>query len=247
MNQHFANTSHRTIRAVAVVSVSVTAATLCMLNAGCSMRGQKLSLWPQASAKAGSSDASLTDLAEKPTAEVATEAMAEQQQPISLASFDRPADGDAVQSPFGYEAAPAPEPTATHATAPVVDSHEITSSAMPVSHSRVPANRPPAGEVLTANSDTFDQLVVDSDVPVLVDFYADWCGPCRALSPKLHELAREVPDVRVVKVDIDESPDIAARYQVSSIPAIRVFDEGKVTARHRGLTSKKHLKKLLGQ
>jgi thioredoxin 1 len=106
---------------------------------------------------------------------------------------------------------------------------------------------PPAGEVLTADSHTFDELVLQSDVPVLVDFYADWCRPCRALAPRLHELAREVSPLRVVQVDIDESPDIAARFQVGSIPSLRVFDGGEVTARHVGLTSKEHLKALVSR
>jgi thioredoxin 1 len=81
----------------------------------------------------------------------------------------------------------------------------------------------------------------------LVDFYADWCGPCRALSPTLDEIARETPGVRVVKVNIDRSPELAARYQVSSIPALRVFQQGKVTATHVGLATKERLQSLLSR
>ena len=70
---------------------------------------------------------------------------------------------------------------------------------------------------------SFDQTVLKSDVPVLVDFYADWCGPCRALSPTLTELAREMPDAKIVKVNIDRDRNLASRYKVTAIPSLRVF------------------------
>jgi thioredoxin 1 len=248
MTQPPVNKNHRTIRIFAVVTVTAAAASVCTLNTGCSMRGQKLPLWPQqASANAARAETLSTGVAEGPTAKAGAQAMLEHHEPIALASFDRPGEGNAAQTPYRSAAAPAAEPTAAYPTAPVAGGPPPVSSAIPVSRSQIQATRPPAGEVLTANSATFDELVVHSEVPVLVDFYADWCGPCRALSPKLHELAQEVADVRVVKVNIDESPDIAARYQVRSIPALRVFDHGKVTARHRGLTNKKHLKTLIGR
>ncbi len=101
------------------------------------------------------------------------------------------------------------------------------------------------GEVSHADQHNFDQLVLRSDVPVLVDFYADWCGPCRVLAPALEEVARETPDARVVKVNVDDSPMLAARYGISSIPSLMVFNDGEIIARHVGLAGKAYLKGLL--
>ena len=72
------------------------------------------------------------------------------------------------------------------------------------------------GKVLHASQSDFAQLVLQSDVPVLVDFYADWCGPCRAMAPVLDQLAGEMPEARIVKVNVDENPDLAAQYRVHS-------------------------------
>ena len=80
---------------------------------------------------------------------------------------------------------------------------------------------------------------------MLVDFYADWCRPCQALAPVLEELARETRDAKIVKVNVDESPQLAAAYRISSIPSLIVFKDGKPTAVHQGLASKKQLKWLL--
>jgi thioredoxin 1 len=101
------------------------------------------------------------------------------------------------------------------------------------------------GKVHHADEANFEQLVLNSDVPVLVDFYADWCGPCRMVSPVLEELAQETKDAKVVKVNIDRSPRLAVRYGVSSIPNMKVFDEGKVVDEHVGLANKRRLKKML--
>jgi len=91
----------------------------------------------------------------------------------------------------------------------------------------------------------FKNCVLESDVPVLVDFYADWCGPCRVLDPTLNELARETEEARIVKVNIDDSPKLAAKYGVRSIPAFRVFRKGKVTMRHVGSATMAQLKAML--
>jgi thioredoxin 1 len=97
-----------------------------------------------------------------------------------------------------------------------------------------------------ANEANFDQLVLSSDVPVLVDFYADWCGPCRMIAPLLEELASEVPNARIVKVNVDHSPGLAAQYGVSSIPTLTVFDNGRVVQQQVGLASKAQLRAMLG-
>jgi thioredoxin 1 len=102
------------------------------------------------------------------------------------------------------------------------------------------------GKVHHADEDNFAELVLDSDVPVLVDFYADWCGPCRVVTPVLEELAKETTDAKIVKVNVDHSPLLAARYDINSIPSLKVFDEGDVVDGHVGLASKGRLKKMLG-
>jgi thioredoxin 1 len=84
------------------------------------------------------------------------------------------------------------------------------------------------GTVLHANEANFDQQVLAADVPVLVDFYADWCGPCRMIAPVLEELARETPAARIVKVNVDENPALASRYGISSIPSLLVFKNGEI-------------------
>jgi thioredoxin 1 len=101
-------------------------------------------------------------------------------------------------------------------------------------------------KVYHGNEDNFAELVLNSDVPVLVDFYADWCGPCRMVSPVLEELARETNNARIVKVDVDENPALASRYGISSIPNLKVFQDGKVVGEQIGLANKRQLKVLLG-
>jgi thioredoxin 1 len=113
----------------------------------------------------------------------------------------------------------------------------------------------PKGEIMsTAKSshkiervyvETFDDKVLRSEVPVLVDFYAEWCGPCRALAPVLEEMARENPNAKIVKVNVDESPELAARYRIESIPSVLVFRDSRLTGQHRGLADKALLRRLL--
>lgn len=80
-------------------------------------------------------------------------------------------------------------------------------------------------EVTTAS---FEQDVLKSEKPVVVDFWAAWCGPCRAVSPILEEINNETDKLDVVKVNVDQEPDLAMRYNITSIPAMKVFQGGEV-------------------
>lgn len=98
-----------------------------------------------------------------------------------------------------------------------------------------------------ADGANFATLVLNSKVPVLVDFYADWCGPCRRLAPVLDELAGEMPNARIVKVNVDHSPNLAMQYGVESIPSVKVFNNGEVTAEQVGLADKGELRAMLSR
>ena len=98
----------------------------------------------------------------------------------------------------------------------------------------------------TITTSTFDQIINDTK-PVLVDFWAAWCGPCRMLGPIVEELASEVGDKAIVgKVNVDEEPQLAARYGISTIPTILVFQNGEVIQKSVGVRPKEELKSLLG-
>jgi len=93
----------------------------------------------------------------------------------------------------------------------------------------------------------FEQLI-NSDVPVLVDFYAEWCQPCKIQSPVLQELAREENGrIRVIKIDVDKNPLIAQRYQIQGVPTLILFRNGQVLWRQSGVTPKHLLKKVLSE
>jgi thioredoxin 1 len=95
---------------------------------------------------------------------------------------------------------------------------------------------------LHLNSDSFATAIQNTEKPVLVDFWAEWCGPCKMLGPIIDELAVEKGDAAVVaKLDIDASPEIAAQYGVTAIPTIIIFQGGKVLKSLRGVQSKSAL------
>jgi thioredoxin 1 len=94
--------------------------------------------------------------------------------------------------------------------------------------------------------ETFAQEVLQSEVPVLVDFYADWCGPCKALGPVIADVEAEVAGkVKVVKLDVDSSGKTATQYKVHGIPTLLVFKGGQKVAEHVGYTSKEEILALL--
>ncbi|MEF9877991.1 MAG: thioredoxin [Clostridia bacterium] len=92
---------------------------------------------------------------------------------------------------------------------------------------------------------TFDAEVLKSEQTTLVDFYADWCGPCKMLSPIVDEIAQEQTGVKICKLNVDDAPEIAAKYGVMSIPTLIVFKKGEVASKTLGLQSKQNVLNLL--
>ena len=95
------------------------------------------------------------------------------------------------------------------------------------------------------NKNNFDEFVLNSDKPVLLDFWASWCGPCRMVSPLIEEIADERTDIRVGKVNVDETPELASRFGVMSIPTLVVVKNGQITNRSVGARPKAQILELL--
>ncbi len=92
--------------------------------------------------------------------------------------------------------------------------------------------------VINININNFQNEVINSSEPVLLDFWAPWCGPCRMVGPVLEEIAEERPDIKVGKVNVDEQPELASQFRIMSIPTLMVFKDGKVANQALGAQPK---------
>ena len=98
---------------------------------------------------------------------------------------------------------------------------------------------------LHITTETFEKEVLQSEKTVLLDFFATWCGPCKMLAPILDEIAEEREDIKVCKVDVDQEPELAARYQVVSIPTLFVIEKGEVVNQSLGAKPKAKILEML--
>ncbi len=112
-------------------------------------------------------------------------------------------------------------------------------------HVRIAANHLEITMAQEFNTDNFEAEVLKSDKPVLVDFWATWCGPCRQIAPVIDELANENDDAKVGKLDVDANQEIAVKYGISSIPALLLFKDGEIVERIAGVQPKSKLQQIL--
>ena len=101
-------------------------------------------------------------------------------------------------------------------------------------------------KITIVTADNFVEEVLQSDKPVLVDFYADWCGPCQMMMPTVQDIAEERDDIKVCKVNVDACPEIAAAFEVSVIPTLVAMKDGGVLALKTGVQSKAEILALFG-
>ncbi|MGO9111015.1 MAG: thioredoxin [Thermoguttaceae bacterium] len=110
-----------------------------------------------------------------------------------------------------------------------------------------PWSQTPESRLEHVTAANFDERVLKCEKPVLVDFYAEWCGPCKKLGSVLEDFAQEHPEIRVVKVNVDENSDLVGRYGVKAMPTLLVIRGGKVTSQSTGLVPKEKLAEMTAQ
>ena len=118
------------------------------------------------------------------------------------------------------------------------------SSPVPSSEA-APATSIPERTLVHADEGNFEAILKQSKGPVLVDFYADWCGPCQRLAPVLERVSEDLTDARIVKVNVDDNPQLASRYKVQALPTLVVFNDGQIVKRSMGLHDESEIRQLL--
>ena len=99
--------------------------------------------------------------------------------------------------------------------------------------------------VIAINKENFHKEVMLSEKPVLIDFWAPWCGPCRMVGPLVDEIAEERDDIKVGKINVDEEPELAAQFQIMSIPTLIVFKDGEMVSKTMGARPKAQINELI--
>ena len=101
--------------------------------------------------------------------------------------------------------------------------------------------------ITVITKDNFQAEVLQSDKPVLIDFWASWCGPCKMLSPVVDQIAEENPDIKVGKINVDDEPELAGQFGVMSIPTLLVFKDGQIAGQSVGVRPKDFILGMLGK